>query len=181
MTRRDDRDESRRQAGRHARRDAGDRSARVARTLMNLRDAALRKLVVDDELRASIDEARAVVSPIARRRAERALAGELRGVDLDALEAALRSLEDGGVAASRVFHQAEQWRARLIDEGSDAAAGFPGGDTEELRRLIQQARRERDTGKPRGAARALFRHVFALLERQAASAGSGALEQPGEG
>jgi ribosomal 50S subunit-associated protein YjgA (DUF615 family) len=30
--------------------------------------------------------------------------------------------------------------------------------------LIQNARRERDTGKPPGAARALFRHVMQALK-----------------
>ncbi|MGE3454723.1 MAG: DUF615 domain-containing protein, partial [Kofleriaceae bacterium] len=64
------------------------------------------------------------------------------------------------------FHLAERWRARLIEEGATAAAEFPGGATDELLRLIAAAQRERDIGKPPGAARALFRHVADALKPQ---------------
>src|SRR5215475_207256 len=85
-----DRDgESRRQAERRQRRVAGDRSARIASTLMKLADSTLAKLEIDDDLRDAIEHARAVTSPIARRRAERTLAGVLRRIDLSALETGL--------------------------------------------------------------------------------------------
>ena len=158
-------DESRRAASRRQRRVAGDRSARIARALMQLPAPALAKLAIDDELRETIEAARAIPSPIARRRAERALAGELRRVDLGEIETALENLQAGQVDDSRLFHAAEQWRARLIAE--DAAAGeFPAGNAEPLPTLVANARRERDTGKPPGAARALFRHVLAQLKQR---------------
>lgn len=159
-------DESRRQAARRERRDAGDRSARIARELMSWKDAVLAKLELADELRDELARARAVTSPIARRRAERALAGALRGADLDELEAYMINVQAKGNAEPRLFHAAEAWRARLIEEGSAAAAEFPGGYVEPLPALIQNARRERDTGKPPGAARALFRHVMSVLQAQ---------------
>jgi ribosome-associated protein len=114
-----------------------------------------------------VDRARAVTSQIARRRAERALAGDLRRVDLDDLETRLANVQATGTAEPRLFHLAEHWRTRLIEEGIAAAATFPGGAQEPLPTLIHQARRERDTGKPPGAARALFRHVLAVLKAQA--------------
>ena len=162
----DDHDESRRQIARRQRRDAGDRSARVANRLMKLPEAVLGRLDVDEELRDAIARARAVTSQIARRRAERTLAGDLRGVDLDALETCIANVQATGATEPRLLHLAEQWRARFIEEGSAAAAEFPGGAADPLPALIQQARRERDTGKPPGAARALFRHVMAVLKAQ---------------
>lgn len=164
MDDRDNPDESRRQIARRERRDAGERSARVANTLMKLPEGVVSKLDVDEDLRDAIVRARAVTSPVARRRAERALAGDLRGANLDELEARIANVQATGAAEPRLFHLAEQWRARLIEEGSAAAAEFPGGATDPLLALIQQARRERDTGKPPGAARALFRHVLATLK-----------------
>jgi ribosome-associated protein len=161
-----DRDASRRQIARRERRDAGEQSARVAHTLMKLSEAALGKLDVEEELRDAIARARAVTSQNARRRAERTLAGDLRGVDLDALETSIANVQATNTADPRLLHLAERWRARLIEEGSAAAAEFPGGAAEPLPALIQQARRERDTGKPPGAARALFRHVMAVLKAQ---------------
>jgi len=166
--------ESRRQIARRQRRNAGDQSASIANRLMKLPDSVVGNLGLDEELRDAIARARAVTSPIARRRAERTLAGDLRGVDLDALETAIANVQATGAAEPRLFHLAEQWRARLIEEGIAAAAGFPGGTADPLPTLIHQARRERDTGKPPGAARALFRHVLAVLKAQHAGTAAAA-------
>ena len=155
-------DRSARQIARSKQRRAGDRSARLANTLMKLGAAAANKLEVDDDLRESIDRARAVTSLIARRRAERTLAGDLRRFDLAELEQQLAALEANTVDV-RQFHLAEQWRARLIDDEA-ALAEFPGGADAELTRLVAAARQERATGRPPGASRALFRHVAEALK-----------------
>lgn len=160
---RDD-DRTARQIARSKTKRAGDRSAKIARTLMELKDSALAKLQLDDDLRSDVARARAVTSHIARRRAERTLAGELRRYELAEVDEQLQKLEDGGAAEARQFHIAEQWRARLIAEGMAAAAELPGGHDEELPRLIDAAQRERDTGKPPGAARALFRYVVTRMK-----------------
>jgi ribosomal 50S subunit-associated protein YjgA (DUF615 family) len=131
---------------------------------MDLAESALDKLGIDEDLRVEVDRARAVTSKIARRRAERGLATELRRAELGDLEARLANVLATGAAAPRLFKLAEAWRARLIERGADEAGTFPGGATPELMTLIHQAKRERDTGKPRGAAKALFRYVAAALE-----------------
>jgi ribosome-associated protein len=168
MAERDDRDESRRQIARRQQRNAGDRSARLANALMKLPGSALGKLGLDEDLRASVDRARAVTAHIARRRAERTLAGDLRRIDLVALAARLAQVQTTGAAEPQQLHRVEQWRARLIEGGLAAAAEFPGGVAEPLPQLIASAQRERTTGKPPGAARALFRHIAAVLKAQAA-------------
>ncbi len=163
----DDRGESKRQIERRKQRRMGDRSAALARTLMMLSDAVIAKLELEDELKEMVDRARGTKTLGARRRAERALAGDLRGEDLGALEQRLAAVETTGAAAPALLKLAEQWRTRLIAEGIAAAAEFPGGATDQLTRAIQDARRERDTGKPPGAARALFRQVVTVLKAQA--------------
>jgi ribosome-associated protein len=169
----DDRDdgggESRRQIARRAQRIAGERSARLAQALMKLPASALGKLGLDEELREAVDRARAVTAHVARRRSERALAGELRGIDLVEMEARLARVHETGAAEAQTFHLAETWRARMIEGGVAAAAEFPGGAGEPLPRLIEQAQRERDTGRPPGAARALFRHITAALNARQAT------------
>lgn len=165
MSSRDDDTRTARQIARSKQRRAGDRSAALANTLMKLPAAAMKKLELDDDLREAIERARAVTTHIARRRAERTLAGDLRRVEnVGELEEQLARIEETGTADARQFHLAEQWRARLIEEGSAALAEFPGGGDDELPRLIDAARRERDTGRPPGAARALFRHITQLLK-----------------
>lgn len=163
MSRDDDR--TARQISRSKTKRAGDRSAKVALQLMKLKDHQLAKLDLEDELREEILTARKVTSHIARRRAERTLAGELRHVDLAVLEDKIARLEQHDAGDVRQFHQAEEWRARLIEEGIAAAAELPGGYDEELPRLIDAAQRERDTGRPPGSARKLFRYVMARLQQ----------------
>jgi len=159
-----DDDLSRRQRAKQQRRKAGDRSSDLARTFMLMKDATLAKLELAEDIRDAIDRARAVTSPVARRRAERTLAGDLRGFDLVDLATQVANVESTGVADSQLFHLAEQWRTRLIEEDA-AATEFPGGNADPLPRLITDARRERDTGRPPGAKRALFRHVLAALRQ----------------
>ncbi|MBA3398131.1 MAG: DUF615 domain-containing protein [Deltaproteobacteria bacterium] len=156
-------DRSARQIAKGKRRRAGDRSARLANRLMKLSLPALGKLALDPELREVIDRARAITSLVARRRAERTLAGELRRHDLAAVDEQLSKVHESENTDTELFHQAEQWRARLIEQGMSAAAEFPGGANEELPRLVDAARQERASGRPPGAARALFRHVIEAL------------------
>ncbi|MGE5180849.1 MAG: ribosome biogenesis factor YjgA [Acidobacteriota bacterium] len=163
MSSRDD-DRTARQIARARQRGAGDRSAQLAAELMKLPEPQLAQLELDDDLRADIVRARAVTTHIARRRAERTLAGELRRYDLGEVAASLAKLEGSKHAGIQQFHLAEKWRARLIDEGVVALASFPGGADDKLPALIDAAQRERATGLPRGASRALFRHVVELLK-----------------
>jgi len=162
----DDRGESRRTIARREQRKAGDRSAKLAHELMKVADSVLRKLELDDDLREAVERARAVTSQVARRRAERALAGDLRRVDLRALETRLANVLATGAAEPQLFHLAERWRTRLIEGGLEAAAEFPGGAQDPLPQLIARAQGERATGKPPGAARALFRHITEVLKAQ---------------
>lgn len=133
---------------------------------MKLRAQDLAKLELEEGLREAIDRARAVTSHNARRRAERTLAGDLRRHDLAEIAAQLARIDDNGMADARQFQLAEQWRARFLDEGIAALPAFPGGDDAELPRLIDAAQRERSTGRPPGAAKALFRHVVDLLKHR---------------
>jgi ribosome-associated protein len=163
----DGEDETPRQLARQRRRLAGDRSSRMAHALMQLPEAALRGLGLDGDLREAVDRARAVTSHVARRREERRLAGVLRQVDADDLETRLSNLQQGSRADARQYQLAESWRARLIEEDAPAAeaflARFARTDRAALAKLVEEARRERATGRPRGAGRALFRLVIAAL------------------
>lgn len=170
MPPRDD-DKTARQIARSQQRRAGDRSAQLANALMKLSEPAVKKLELEDDLREAIDRARTVTTHIARRRAERTLAGELRRHELGEVEAALAKVQDSGGGDVRQFHLAEQWRATLIEQGMAAADSFPAPIDDELPRLVDAARRERETGRPPGAARALFRHITMLLKSAEADAG----------
>ncbi len=158
---------SRRQESRRARKDAGVDSAELANTLMKLPDSSIGKLGFDEDLHLDVVRARAITAPIARRRAERNLAGLLRRIDLAALAITIENVRTTGLADPSRLHATERWRARLLDEpgGIDAfRAEFPTANHKPLPRLIEDAKKERSGGKAPGAGRALFRHVSAVLE-----------------
>ena len=157
-------DRTNREIVRGKRRRAGDVSAKIARDLMQIKDAHVKKLRIDEELRDVINDARKITAPIARRRAERTLAGELRRWDLQKLTAEMAKLAEATNVDSRKLHDAENWRAKLIESGIDAATHLPGGPDDELVRMIMLARREKETNKPPGAQRALFREIMKRLD-----------------
>jgi ribosome-associated protein len=159
--------ESARSVRKRARREAGVDSAELAHELMKLPASALPKLGLDEDLREALARARAVTSMIARRRAERSLAGALRRVDLPSLAARIANVRATGMSEPRRLHAAERWRERLLDDEAGVAAffaAFPTADHSGLSQQLADARRERKTGKPPGAARALFRRIIAVLE-----------------
>ncbi|HEY4238319.1 MAG TPA: ribosome biogenesis factor YjgA [Kofleriaceae bacterium] len=168
-----DEDLSPRELKRRQTRLAGDQSAKLARELMQESDAVLGKLELDEELADAITDARRVTQLIARRRAERALAGKLRDHDLVDLAARLASVRTTGSVDTQRQHAAETWRDRLVAEGEAAIPAFPGGDPDHsLPRLVAQAQREHATGKPAGAQRALFRYLIDALRAAAEAASS---------
>jgi len=162
--RKDERSE--REISRGKRKREGDKSSELARALMLLKEPLLKKLVIDQEMRIEIDKARRITAPVARRRAERTLAGDLRRWDLLDLAEKLSKVHESNNLDTRLLHEAEEWRSRLIEEGPEIAKDLPGGIDDELIRMIQIARRERDTGKPPGAARKLFRFVMDRLKAE---------------
>jgi ribosome-associated protein len=164
-------DENRRAIARRKTRVAGDRSARLARELMQLADSLLGKLELEEELHEAIVAARKITAPVARRRAERTLAGDLRRFDTSDLEQRLANARATGAAEPARLHLAERWRTRFLDEGIDAIAAFPPGDPDHvLPGLIAKAQRERTSGKPPGSGRALFRHIAEALKHAEAVA-----------
>ena len=158
-------DESARAISRRKTKVAGDRSSKLARDLMKIGDATFARLGLHEDLHATVKEARSISSMTARRRAERALAGTLRHEDIRAISERLANVATTGAAEQARLHLAEKWRARLLEEGTSAIAEFPPGDPDaELPRLIAAAAREKTSGKPPGAARALFRHLVEALK-----------------
>jgi ribosome-associated protein len=169
-----------REERRRERRVAGEQGGKIAHTLMGLKEADLDQLSLDEDLRWEVDQARRVTSMNARRREERRLAGVLRSYDLEALAAKLAAQQQAGGADARLFKMAESWRDRLIDgeslerflselarqkdPGDLAENHFSGNDAQTWHRLVNEARRERNSGKPKGAGKRLFRAIRAAID-----------------
>jgi ribosome-associated protein len=90
---------------------------------------------------------------------------------LAAVRAAIDEQDNGSAADNLVLHQSEVWRDRLIAD-EDAAAQWinlnPGCDTQQLRALIRQARKDAKPEKPGAAIRhgRAYRDIFQLVREQ---------------
>lgn len=150
----------------------------IGEELVKLREAQLDKIPLPDFLREAVDSARRITSHGARRRQLQYIGRLMREVDPAPIRQALDTLQGTGREAAAQFHRLERWREELIAKG-DTALGelldaYPQADSQHLRQLIRNARREQEHGTPKGAGRALFRYLRELTEAQDDEPGPGA-------
>ena len=139
----------------------------LAERMTMLTDEQLRSLGVDAPLLAALEQLRAMRPSGAR---NRHLKYCVKLMDLDALAGVQGFLEDHRsrqLVSNQSLHLIEQWRERLIAAGDEALGVFieehPASDRQHLRRLCRDATRERESGKPAGAGRKLFRYLREVM------------------
>ena len=98
----------------------------------------------------------------------------MRQLDEDSLQAvreALQVQQHGSAQEAAALHQAESWRDRLIAD--DTAVGqwlsvHPSTDSQQLRALVRQARKDAQPEKPGLAPRhgRAYREIFQLVKEQ---------------
>ena len=139
----------------------------LADRMAALSDDELQRLGVDENLRAALELVRPMRPSGAR---NRQLKYCVRFMDLQALSEVQAYIEDQHsqrVELNRRFDEIERWRDRLIAEG-DAGLKvlfdtYEGLDRQHVRRLCRDASREKDSGKPAGAGRRLYRYLREFL------------------
>lgn len=143
--------------------------------LVNLRDAQLKKIVLPDNLRDAVNTARRINSRGALRRQLQYIGRLMRDVDAEPIRRALDLLKGTSREAAAHFHRLERWREALLREGDEALGElleeYPQADSQHLRQLVRNARREQEQGSPKGAGRALFRYLRELAEGNSDEAG----------
>jgi len=148
-----------------------DELQKLGEALLTLRADLLARLALSDKFSDAILEAKRITNFEGKRRQMQFIGKLMRQLEPDAVQQIRTSLDEqanGSAAESLALHQAELWRDRLIND--DAAAGqwltqHPGVDSQQLRALIRQARKDAVPEK-RGAAprhgRA-YREIFQLV------------------
>ncbi|MBI2785019.1 MAG: ribosome-associated protein [Legionella longbeachae] len=129
--------------------------------------AKLALLPLTDNLYKAIVDAKSIKSHGAKRRQTQLIGKLMRASDYEEILAAYDRLleEDSAVTAS--FHEIEQWRDRLINEGKEALTAFietyTPEDIQHLRQLIKKAVDDQQKEKNTGAAKALFRYLRSAI------------------
>jgi ribosome-associated protein len=142
--------------------------------LLTLRADLLARLALSEKFQDAIAEAKRITNFEGKRRLMQYIGKMMRKLEpevLAAVRAAVDEQDNGSAADNLVLHQAEVWRDRLIGD-EDAAAQWinlnPGCDTQQLRALIRQARKDAKPEKPGAAIRhgRAYRDIFQLVREQ---------------
>lgn len=162
---------------------------KLGEDLLGLRSALMLRLTsqghVDEKLSDALVHARQITNFEGRRRQMQFIGKLMRKLDEDAVEsvrAALLEQSQGSAQETLQLHLAEQWRDRLIKD--DDACGewlqsFPGTDSQQLRALIRQARKDAPPASAATVSQGLaprqsraYREIFQLVRAEMGNAQS---------
>ena len=121
---------------------------KVGEALLTLRADLMEALRLPDKLAETLADARRITNFEGRRRQMQYIGKLMRGLDEETLQSVLDALEaqqKGSARDALSLHQAEKWRDDLIarEEALDQwLREHPGTDTQQLRALIRQARKD---------------------------------------
>jgi ribosome-associated protein len=156
---------------------------KLGEDLLTLRADLMTRLELSEKLVDAVAEARRITNFEGRRRQMQFIGKLMRQLSpevLDAVRAALLEQHTPSARETQALHAAEQWRERLIAE-DDAVAqwinAFPQTDTQQLRALVRQARKDAPPPDKAAVSQGLaprqgraYRELFQLVREQLASA-----------
>jgi ribosome-associated protein len=145
-------------------------------SLVKLSDQQLAQLGLPEDLAQAVAEAKRLRKHEAIRRQLQYIGRLMRGVDAEPIAAQLNAWRGDSVAETAKLHRLERWRERLLgdDEAlTKFASDYPGVDTQALRTLIRNARKETQLGKPPRNSRALFRALRDIMHPAPTQTGAG--------
>ena len=157
-----------------------DELQKLGGELLTLRAGLFDALPLDEKLVDAVAEAKRITNFEGKRRQMQFIGKLMRKLEPEVLEAVKLALtEQNSVPAAETaaLHEAERWRDRLIAD-DDALGGWiethPATDSQQLRALVRQARKDMKTGPAGEAPRQgkAYREIFQLVRAQLAVHGS---------
>lgn len=144
-----------------------DALQQIGVTLIGWSVSKLDALPLSDSLRKAIIDAKLIKSHGAKRRQAQLIGKLMRACDYEAIVAAYEHMLEEDSAVTANFHEVELWRDKLMEQGKEALTEFINNyqpeDVQQLRQLIKKAVDDRLKEKNSGAAKALFRHLRAII------------------
>lgn len=122
-----------------------DEKQALGEALLTLRTDLMARLDLPDKLLDALKEARRITNFEGRRRQMQFIGKLMRPLDMTPIRAAIDEQANGSADLTLALHLAEQWRDRLLAD--DDALGqwltdYPATDSQQLRALIRQARKD---------------------------------------
>ncbi len=141
---------------------------KLGEQLLNLQPVELEKMQLPETLLEALALARRIKSREGKRRQLQYIGKLMRSIDAEPIRLHLQQREQGQQLAQRRFHQLEQMRDRLVNNGTgeieQVMARFPTADRTRLGHLVRAAGRERENHQAPKSARRLFRYLRDLDE-----------------
>jgi ribosome-associated protein len=137
--------------------------------IVELSEKYISRIPLEGQLAEAIHQARGMKHREGRRRQLQFIGKLMRKAEnIDDIRAAYQKIVNIGQEHTKIQHQCEQWRDKLMDDGNSALQGFindfPAADVQHLRQLIRNAQKERSQQKPPSSARKLFKYIRELIE-----------------
>ena len=145
-----------------------DEKQTLGEALLTLRADLMARLDLPDKLLTAIADAKKISNFEGRRRQLQFIGKLMRPLDAGPIKDAIDEQAGGSAQLTLQLHLAEQWRDKLI--ASDDALGnwlnqYPATDSQQLRTLVRQARKDAAPEKPGAAPRhgKSYREIFQLV------------------
>lgn len=139
----------------------------LGQALVKLSPQQLAQLRLPDALADAVNEARRLKKHEAIRRQMQYIGRLMRQVDAAPIQAQMDAWRGDSAQETARHHRLEHWRDRLLADDAaltEFASEYPGIDTQSLRNLIRNARKEAELNKPPKNARALFRALREIAQ-----------------
>ncbi|ELZ5938722.1 ribosome-associated protein [Providencia vermicola] len=135
--------------------------------LVELSKSELERIPLDAQLLESIELAQKIKRE-GRRRQLQYIGKLLRSRDVDPITEALDKLKNRHNQQVVILHKLEDLRIRLVEDGDsvieEVVTLFPHADRQQLRALVRNAKKERESNKPPKAFRQIFQYLKELSE-----------------
>ncbi len=162
---------------------------KLGEELLTLRAELLTRLALPEKLFDGIVETKRITNFEGRRRQMQFIGKQMRLLDaakLDAVRTALAEQHAPSAQETLALHQAEMWRDRLIADENAFGQWItlsPSTDSQQLRALIRQARKDAKPEKPGEALRhgRSYRDIFQMVREQLMQNAESAKAVPPEG
>ncbi|MDP3795973.1 MAG: ribosome biogenesis factor YjgA [Polaromonas sp.] len=147
-----------------------DEKQALGEALLTLRADLMARLDLPDKLLDALAEAKKITNFEGKRRQMQFIGKLMRPLDAGPIREAINEQQSGSAQLTLQLHLAEQWRDKLIAD--DDALGtwlseYPDTDSQQLRALIRQARKDAKPEKPGEAPRhgKSYREIFQLVKQ----------------
>jgi len=142
----------------------------IGEILVDLPEAQLKKIPLENPLLEAIYTARSLKSHEAKRRQLQYIGKLMRNIDPEPIQIALDNVQNKSQQSKARFHQIERWRDRLIAEGDivleKLVEQYPNVDRQHIRQLIRKAQRDVTQHKKTGGETELFRYLTSVMEKK---------------